>query len=113
VSSLSHAGGWHQRRLEAVPPPLGLLWLPVQGPGKTFAKSGNDCRTEVFSHGQLYVAAGLVCRAEDLFVLVSPERQVGLTDGSTVTLIMNVVYWELLQVPRESWPTRQLLQLRP
>ena len=54
----------------------------------------------MFGHGQQYVAEGRVCKAEDFGVLVSPARIITRPDGTVVTLVMNVVYPELLQAER-------------
>ncbi len=59
--------------------------------GQTLDKVGLDLRSDVFAHGQLYVALGRVCNRKSIRVLVSKEREVDKIATTT-----NVVYKELL-----------------
>lgn len=59
--------------------------------GQTFKRVLLDLRSDVFSHGFLYVAMSRVRRYDDLFVLVSSDRY--LDDGPVIT---NIVYQEAL-----------------
>ncbi len=59
--------------------------------GQTLDKVGLDLRTDVFAHGQLYVALGRVRNRKSIKVLVSEER---VCDN--VAFTRNIVYPELL-----------------
>jgi ATP-dependent DNA helicase PIF1 len=43
--------------------------------GQTLSRVAVDLRIPVFSHGQLYVALGRVCRRGDALVVVDEERK--------------------------------------
>jgi len=60
--------------------------------GQTIDFVGVDLRTDVFTHGQLYVMLSRVRRPEDIVVLVRPERVLG-----GVACTKNIVYDQLLQ----------------
>ncbi len=59
--------------------------------GQTLEKIGLDLRSDVFAHGQLYVALGRVRNRESIRVLVPPERVI---NGRAA--VKNIVYPELL-----------------
>jgi hypothetical protein len=90
--------------------------------GKTLARACLDIRSDVFGHGQLYVALGRVCDRGSLALLVDKARIVrDPADGSLALIVRNVVYPELLQpgcidpatVHGAQWPSEQQLEALP
>lgn len=59
--------------------------------GQTINRVGVDLRSDVFSHGQLYVALGRVQNREDIKILIRADRVI-----NNRCMANNVVYPQLL-----------------
>ena len=82
--------------------PLRLVYAATsyKAQGKTYTRVGVDLSRDMFSHGQLYVAVGRVPTADQLAVCVAPCRILQQAEGAPITLIVNVVYPEVLNTPQ-------------
>ena len=59
--------------------------------GQTIGRVGIDLRSDIFSHGQLYVALGRVTKRDNVRVLITKERLI-----NNAPMVNNVVYSQLL-----------------